>query len=692
MSTKVKLGGDNRVGSGNDMMIEMHGFNRSNHDLGFVWRSTMASGTLVPFMTEVGLMGDSHDIDLTADVQTNPTTGALFGSYKLQLDLYTIPVRLYNGKLHMNMNNVGLKMDKVKLPQIRIEAWDLNKGKGDVDNAQINPSSILAHLNIRGIGYAEQTGLGEHFIRRDFNAIPWLAYWDIVKNYYANSQEEIGYVIHNGLKSSVYDEVTATWEREEAVDVNLIETRELPERGDPNAYGMIWDNRTSIKLNTVGMTEWNPEDLYVSIGDAYRDNWQWVRATDIYSDYEMDTLAQIITYKTARVNGFMRWGEVFTMKNFYIGEANAFDETRPMLEQYNLAEVDAMRIRILKHIEDYALVLSNQTELEMPYAGLFANKYIGDQQQYSYQSTQEGLAVKTYQSDLFNNWLSTEWIEGENGINEITAIDTSSGSIKIDEINLANKIYNMLNRIAVSGGSYDDWLEAVYDHKGVRRVENPMYIGGMSQEIVFQEVVSNAATENEPLGTLAGRGRLAGDKRGGNIKVNIDEPSYIMGIVSITPRIDYSQGNRWDTNLKTMDDFHKPPMDEIGFQDLVTDQLAWWDTRLGLSQTPNAANPVKFRKAGKQPAWINYTTNVNIVRGNFAIETQEMFQVLVRRYEMENQGEGLFGIMDLTTYIDPSKFNHIFADTRLDAQNFKVQIRVGNRVRRKMSARLMPNL
>ena len=47
-------------------------------------------------------------------------------------------------------------------------------------------------------------------------------------------------------------------------------------------------------------------------------------------------------------------------------------------------------------------------------------------------SSQQSLGIKTYQSDLFNNWLSTEWIDGTNGINAITAIDTSGGSFNID--------------------------------------------------------------------------------------------------------------------------------------------------------------------------------------------------------------------------------------------------------------------
>ena len=40
-----------------------------------------------------------------------------------------------------------------------------------------------------------------------------------------------------------------------------------------------------------------------------------------------------------------------------------------------------------------------------------------------------GLALKTYQSDINTNWVNTEWIDGETGINAITAIDTSGGSL-----------------------------------------------------------------------------------------------------------------------------------------------------------------------------------------------------------------------------------------------------------------------
>lgn len=177
-----------------------------------------------------------------------------------------------------------------------------------------------------------------------------------------------------------------------------------------------------------------------------------------------------------------------------------------------------------------------------------------------------GLCVKTYQSDMFNNWLDTEFIDGENGINAITAVDTSGGSFTIDDLNIANKVYKMLNRIAISGGSYQDWLEAVYSENVIQQNEIPMYLGGMSAEVVFDEVISTAASGNEELGTLAGRGNLAGEK-GGKIVYKPKEPMFIMGIISLTPRLTYSQGNAfYMTEYDSVDDMHKPSLDGIGFK------------------------------------------------------------------------------------------------------------------------------
>ena len=69
-----------------------------------------------------------------------------------------------------------------------------------------------------------------------------------------------------------------------------------------------------------------------------------------------------------------------------------------------------------------------------------------------------------------------------------------------------------------------------------------MYMGGLIKELVFQEVVSNAEAGGEegsqPLGTLAGKGVMGSKHKGGDVIIKVDEPSYIIGIISLTPRIE----------------------------------------------------------------------------------------------------------------------------------------------------------
>ena len=75
------------------------------------------------------------------------------------------------------------------------------------------------------------------------------------------------------------------------------------------------------------------------------------------------------------------------------------------------------------------------------------------------------------------------------------------------------------------------------------RAESPVYMGGLIKEIVFQEVVSNASSDansNQPLGTLAGKGVMGDTHKGGDVYIKVDEPSYIIGVVSLTPRVGLS--------------------------------------------------------------------------------------------------------------------------------------------------------
>jgi len=648
------LGGD-RLGAGNKMKVNLHNFERSTHDMSYLWRSTMCPGTLVPFLVEVALPGDTFDINMNCEGMTHPTIGPLFGTFKVQLDVFQAPMRLYNALLHNNALGIGLKMNTVKIPQMELK---VKQGEGvpnitNPDNSQINPSSLLAYLNVRGIGVGGQF---EDSLR-NFNAIPLLAYWEIYKQYFSNKVEEIGYMIYNSNNAVI-----------QTIDNPIsIGTGSLP--GAP--VTLHYTSNLNVVINYTGTAPLINQIVFDTSNGEY------------FGNVILMNVNEEPTKITARWN--IGWSGPCVVNSWRYKTPEEIGVDEPLPIAFPLDTIDKMRMNILK--EEGQFVVNQHMPLNSPYDYIL--KWVNNLSPYL--GTQQGLGLKTYQSDMFNNWLNTEWIDGVGGINEITSIDTSGGSFTIDTLNLSKKVYDMLNRIAVSGGTYDDWLDAVYAHDRYKRAESPIYHGGLIKELGFQEVISNAtvspsADNNQPLGTLAGRGKMSGKHKGGTVTIKVDEPSYIMGIVSLTPRLDYSQGNKWDVNLKTFDDLHKPNLDEIGFQELITEQMAWWTT----GDQSAAGQPADWvqRSAGKQPAWLNYMTNVNVVRGNFAIADNEMFMVLNRRYEMNADGS----IKDLTTYIDPTKFNNIFAQTSLDAQNFWMQISVDMKVRRKMSAKLMPNL
>ena len=361
------------------------------------------------------------------------------------------------------------------------------------------------------------------------------------------------------------------------------------------------------------------------------------------------------------------------------------------LAQYDLKGLDQIRDVILHKKGNETLTLAG-AELNENNNGSEDLKIFFDQLINSQANKLGGMLLKTYDSDIFNNWIKTDWIDGAGGITEITSIDITAndGKLTMDALNLQQKVYNMLNRIAVAGGTYRDWLETVYTAgKYLDRPETPVFIGGMTQYIEFDEVISKSATETEygsqPLGDIAAIGRGGKPLNNGHIHYQCEEPGYIMGLMAITPMIDYSQGNDFDLNLQTIDDLHKPALDGIGYQDLIQEQMVG---ETSVYQNSGAINNLKHLAANKTVAWIDYMTNYNRTYGDFAAGEALDFMVLNRRYEVSDKNT----IKDLTTYIDPQKHIEIFADTSIDSQNFWVQTVVQATRRGNYSAKQIPFL
>ena len=679
---KKTLGGD-RLRSESKMEVYLPNFGRSSHNIGKIIRTSQACGTIVPYWCQIGLDGTTFYIDITTKVKTLPTTGPVFGSFKHQIDVFVIPIRLYIAALHNNALGVGLNMSKVLLPCFGVSTAIASIYENDTNRGQVNPSSLLAYLGIRGFGHSR---VNSH-VRR-LPAMFNLAYWDIFKNYYANKQEEKAYVItgidHIWKSLSVSDGVKRlrTWTENKSYSYKIAPTTDKPlyiilefeENVSPEVVNEI-QFLTNIPDSTQKLNE------LTKLGDTFVFDRTDPEALGLKQPSNPRKATKVYAYKVKKT--------IEIAYNMNMADENSItmpDNQKIKLIPFPLKNIDEERTKILAAPSTSAYELNTQ---KMPYAAAIKTislpshdrrtKYNSANSWYS----QAGLAVKTYLSDRFNNWLNTEWIDGTTGgINAITAVDVTDGKLTMDALILQKKIFNMLNRVAITDGTYQAWREATYGIRSATLPESPIFCGGMQSEIAFDEIVSNSATDEEPLGTLAGRGIATMYKSGRGLKIKCTEPSMIMALGSITPRIDYSQGNKWWTRLETMDDFHKPTLDAIGFQELITEEAAAWTTELDENYTP------KYQSLGKQPSWIEYTTDVNETYGEFAAGMPLAFMCLNRVYEENEDGT----IANASTYIDPTIYNNIFAESRLSSQNFWVQVAFDVTARRVMSAKQIPNL
>jgi hypothetical protein len=578
--------------------------------------------------------------------------------------------------LHNNALNIGLDMKKVKFPYVRILNSKITEeyleASSNTLRKQVHPSALPFYLGYKALNSeeAEQD-------RGQVQVLPIIMYFDIFKNYYANKQEDSFYqIVHGGdyiyttqstnqraFYFNLQSKVSQKWSEIKKYNGNPpSDTIQVP-TGAVYYVGFSLSSPTNI----------NEDDVYIQIPNFIHDKNSFGNIQGSITDLLNKEFISRSSPMGANTKGYIINGTrssegIHTFGVQYKVEAR---DQQATYKKIKLSEIDDMRENILAAGRT-AYECSESFITNIFKTHIDPNAIDPDRNQvYDCASPMVGLVLKTYQSDINTNWVNTEWIDGETGINAITAIDTSSGSFTLDTLNLAKKVYTMLNRIAVSDGSYNAWIQTVYTSGGLNHVETPIYLGGSSLEIEFQEVINNSGTEDQPLGTLAGRG-VASNHKGGNVVFKADEPGYILCITSLTPRVDYFQGNDWDIYLNTMDDLHKPQLDGIGFQDR-------------LFQNINAnANIADLKKSiGKQPAWVEYMTNVNKTFGNFALIENEGWMCLNR----------VFGNIDsYTTYIFPDLYNNIFADTDITAQNFWVQIAFNMEPRRVMSAKVIPNI
>lgn len=655
-----KIGGD-RIGSGGKMTVAAHGYGYSTHDVGKVTRTSMSFGTIVPVGMWFMTAGSRLSGNLDALITSNALLYQLYGSAKFQIDVFSARVALYNPKMLLNLNDQGYDIEDIKFPQKVITAFGLENEKVaglPIDRRQVNPSSLQAMLGITAVGQRTNQQLD---VVRQFNAMWDLMYYHTGKEYYCNRQEGIGMMIHN-----------------EGIARNVLVAAVRNEAGSEFTIDGYGNSGGSITLFANSVIQINYTDALTNAEAVVKQQDLTVKINQAGTEKEL--LLSEMSDGVGPGTNIYQW--VYLLKDEYIG-ANIVSmdyaevtDGSPKLREWDLKAVDRMSMALMKSVDSGEAFVIDEAR-ELPYSASLK----GNAEFKSINTTQEGLILGTYQSDVFNNYLDNATINALNNKSKVKVDE--NGEFSIDQLNLTQKLYNYDQRIGITDGTLEEWRELTYAQVGKSKSLKPVYEGGLSKEIVFDMVVSTAGTESEPLGSIASRGQFSSKHKGGYIQIDTDEEKLVMVLCKITPRLVYNQGIDWTNNLKTLDDLHKPALDKIGYQNLLSDQSAAVETVV------NDNGTLITKSIGKQPAWQWYRTAYDTALGNMAYE--ESYKVFGREYSYIKQ-EGVYIVQDQTTYINPMKFNDVFAIESLDAMNFDVQVGMDFKMTLVMSEELIPNL
>nr|UCS96070.1 MAG: major capsid protein [Microviridae sp.] len=302
-----------------------------------------------------------------------------------------------------------------------------------------------------------------------------------------------------------------------------------------------------------------------------------------------------------------------------------------------------------------------------------------------------GLCLRTYKPDRMNVILNSEFYEKNVNNVQVNVVD---GKFQLDQFATAKKLWTSRNKDAMTSGTFRDWVRVHYGVTPKISDDMPTFIGSTSSDIMFEDIrATTSAKVGEATQYLGDKGSSGfGHSRTRRHHIVADRPGYVMVIASIVPRVDYYQFlPRYASHLDLSDTF-RPEYNGIGLQDVLVSDLNadFTGYYYGATGDVDYQDPRKH-SVGKQPAWIEYMTAVNRIRGTFC--TSEKSWVLARDMRVSDSPDPMDSPVDSTdtsAYVRPSMWNQPFAVQDITAQNFLCQFYIKDRTRSEVLKRLLP--
>lgn len=153
-----------------------------------------------------------------------------------------------------------------------------------------------------------------------------------------------------------------------------------------------------------------------------------------------------------------------------------------------------------------------------------------------------------------------------------TSAVVSGLSFSIDELRNRLALDVWLQRNATVQGVYNALVDAHFGVSPNHQDFEPIYIGGTSDVISFNDVIQQVPTDNSAQGTTTGLGMSQGS---GNVckRFRTSDYGYIMGIMFITPDTSYVTGMDKLWSRSTREDFFFPEFEQLGLEPVKNKEI-----------------------------------------------------------------------------------------------------------------------
>lgn len=201
---------------------------------------------------------------------------------------------------------------------------------------------------------------------------------------------------------------------------------------------------------------------------------------------------------------------------------------------------------------------------------------------------------------------------------------TGTGSFNLNDLRVASAIQRFRELLSRAGHRYKETILSIFNQVTPDyRLDRPQFLGSTNIPVQISDIPQTSQTttgsaDASPLGTLAGRGTVAGGQQ--TCSFHAPEHGYVISLACVVPRTSYMNG--LDRKFSRLDryDYFFPQFEELGEQAILKKEIF----ATGDNDTDNDV-------FGYAPRYSEYKYIPSTVHGDF---TKSMdFMTMVRKFQ-----------------------------------------------------------